>query len=55
MASTSPGGDYSLVTRNDGSTQLAYKGKPLYYWAKDAKPGDRTGDGVNQAWHTARP
>ena len=55
MASTSPGGDYSLVTRDDGSTQLAYKGKPLYYWAKDAKPGDRTGDGVNQAWHTARP
>ena len=55
MASTSPGGDYSLVTRNDGSTQLAYKGKPLYYWAKDAKPGDRTGDGVTQAWHTARP
>ncbi len=54
-ASTSPGGDYSLVTRDDGSTQLAYKGKPLYYWAKDAKPGDRTGDGVNQAWHTARP
>ena len=29
MASTSPGGDYSLVTRDDGSTQLAYKGKPL--------------------------
>jgi len=55
MAGKSPGGDYSLVTRDDGSTQLAYKGKPLYYWAKDAKPGDRTGDGVNQVWHTARP
>jgi len=55
VASTAPGGDYTLVTRDDGKTQLAYKGKPLYYWAKDAKPGDKTGDGVNQVWHTARP
>ncbi|HOC01350.1 MAG TPA: hypothetical protein PKM43_21700, partial [Verrucomicrobiota bacterium] len=42
--------DYSVITRDDGKTQLAYKGKPLYYWAKDAKPGDKTGDGVNQVW-----
>ncbi|MCE1191870.1 MAG: hypothetical protein LWW96_06935 [Acidovorax sp.] len=55
VASTAPGGDYTLVTRDDGKMQLAYKGKPLYYWAKDAKPGDKTGDGVNQVWHTARP
>ena len=55
LASKAPGGDYSLVTRDDGKTQLAYKGKPLYYWVKDAKPGDKTGDGVNQVWHTARP
>ena len=55
LASKAPGGDYSLVTRDDGKTQLAYKGKPLYYWIKDAKPGDKTGDGVNQVWHTARP
>ena len=38
-----------------GMTQLAYKGKPLYYWIKDTKPGDKTGDGVNQVWRTARP
>ena len=50
-----PGGHYSVVTRDDGSMQLAYKGKPLYYWSKDAKPGDKTGDGVNQVWRTARP
>ena len=48
-------GDYSVVTRDDGSRQLAYKGKPLYYWAKDAKPGDRTGDGFNNVWRLARP
>ena len=55
MASKAPGADYSVITRDDGNTQLAYKGKPLYYWAKDAKPGDKTGDGVNQVWRTARP
>jgi predicted lipoprotein with Yx(FWY)xxD motif len=52
---SAPGGHYSVVTRDDGSMQLAYKGKPLYYWSKDAKPGDKTGDGVNQVWRTARP
>lgn len=55
MASKAPGADYSVITRDDGKTQLAYKGKPLYYWVKDAKPGDKTGDGVNQVWRTARP
>ena len=48
-------GDYSVVTRDDGSRQWAYKGKPLYFWVKDAKPGDRSGDGVNNAWRVARP
>lgn len=48
-------GDFSLVVRNDGRKQWAYRGKPLYYWIKDTRPGDRTGDGVNQVWHTARP
>lgn len=48
-------GDYSVVTRDDGSKQWAVKGKPLYYWAKDSKPGDKTGDGVNKVWQTAKP
>jgi len=48
-------GDYSVVQRDDGGMQLAYKGKPLYYWIKDTKPGDKTGDGVNQVWHAAKP
>src|SRR6188472_663328 len=34
--------DWSIVTRDDGSRQWAYKGRPLYTWAKDAKPGDKT-------------
>ena len=51
-----PSGEgYSLVTRDDGAKQVAYKGKPLYYWVKDQKAGDRTGDGFNNVWHVARP
>jgi len=48
-------GDWSIVMRDDGSRQWAYKGKPLYRWSKDQKPGDRTGDGFNNAWRLARP
>ena len=48
-------GDYSLVTRDDGKKQWALKGKPLYYWVKDTKPGDTTGEGVMGAWHVAKP
>ena len=51
----SPSGDYSVVVRDDGRKQWAYKGRPLYYWSKDQKPGDRTGDGFNNLWRVARP
>eukprot|EP01032_Pedospumella_encystans_P027461 gene27461-31039_t len=48
-------GDFSIVTRDDGKKQWAAKGWPLYYWIKDTKPGDKTGDGVNGSWKTAKP
>ena len=54
-AGTAASGDWSVVTRNDGSKQWAYKGKPLYLWVKDTKPGEVTGDGVNNVWHIAAP
>jgi predicted lipoprotein with Yx(FWY)xxD motif len=47
-------GDWTVVTRDDGGKQFAYKGKPLYTWSKDAKPGDKTGDGMNNVWHAAK-
>lgn len=50
-----PSGNWTIVTRQDGGKQWAYKGKPLYGWAKDGKPGDTTGDGVNNVWHVATP
>jgi predicted lipoprotein with Yx(FWY)xxD motif len=54
-ADAKPSGDYTIVTRDDGGKQWALKGKPLYLWAKDQKPGDKTGDGVNNVWHAAKP
>ena len=50
-----PIGAYTIVMRDDGKKQWAYKGSPLYYWAKDTKTGDKTGDGVNNVWKVARP
>lgn len=49
-------GDWAVVTRDDGTKQWAYKGRPLYFWIKDTKPGDKTGDGfLNNTWHVAKP
>ena len=49
-------GDYSLIVRDDGKQQWAYKGRPLYLWANDKKPGDRSGDGFRGGvWHLAKP
>ena len=56
MDSDKASGDFGIITRDDGKKQWALKGKPLYYWSKDQKPGDKTGDGfLNGAWHVAKP
>ena len=52
-AGAKPEGDFTLVDRTDGSKMWAYKGWPLYFWVKDEKPGDTTGDMVGEVWHTA--
>lgn len=54
-AGASASGEWTVVTRDDGRRQWAHKGKPVYYWIKDSKPGDRSGDGVNNVWRLARP
>jgi predicted lipoprotein with Yx(FWY)xxD motif len=48
-------GDWKVITRDDGSKQWAYKGKPLYYFAMDKAPGDKVGDGRGMVWHIAKP
>jgi len=47
-------GDFTVITRDDGKRQWSYKGKPMYFWAKDQKPGDKTGDGFNGVWKVAK-
>ncbi len=48
------GGDFTIVARDDGTAQWAYKGKPLYFFAGDAKPGDINGDKRGGVWHVIR-
>ena len=49
---------YSTIARQDGRTQLAYKGRPLYAFSGDGSPGQTNGDGLDAfggIWHIARP
>jgi predicted lipoprotein with Yx(FWY)xxD motif len=46
--------EFTIAHRRDGSLQWTYRGKPLYYWKRDRKPGDITGDRVNNVWHVVR-
>jgi predicted lipoprotein with Yx(FWY)xxD motif len=46
-----PMGDYTVITRDNGARQWAYKGKPLYTWPEDQEPGDKYGDNYNKVWH----
>jgi len=52
---TNASGSYTIITRDDGGRQWAYRGMPLYRFGKDAKPGDRGGDNFNNVWHVAKP
>jgi len=54
QASDAASGDWSIVTRDDGSRQWAYKGAPIYTFSKDAKPGDTTGDKFKDVWHVIK-
>ena len=54
QASDAASGDWSIVTRDDGSKQWAYKGAPIYTFSKDAKPGDTTGDKFKDVWHVIK-
>ncbi|CAN5889012.1 hypothetical protein BH11PSE12_BH11PSE12_31640 [soil metagenome] len=53
-ATSSGSGDYSVISRDDGSKQWAVKGKPVYLFSKDKQMGDRTGDNVKDVWHVIK-
>ena len=44
----------TLVPRKGDGLQWAFGGKPLYYFAGDAKPGDTSGDGSGGVWHVVK-
>ena len=54
-AGAKPVGDHTMIARDDGRRQWAYKGKPLYVSGKDRKPGDQTGEAFDNLWRAARP
>ena len=54
-ADAAASGDYTIIERSDGVRQWAYKGAPLYYFAKDEMAGDKKGDGVKDVWKVATP
>lgn len=48
-------GTLGTIATPDGKKQVTLEGLPLYYFAKDAKPGDILGQGVNDVWYLADP
>jgi predicted lipoprotein with Yx(FWY)xxD motif len=46
------------TARSDGKPEVTYNGHPLYYYASDQKPGDTTGEGLDQfgaKWYVLSP
>ena len=46
--------DFGSFTRDDGAEQTTYKGKPLYYYVKDEKPGQTNGHEAVKGWTAAK-
>jgi predicted lipoprotein with Yx(FWY)xxD motif len=46
---------FGTTTRKEGTIQVTYNGWPLYYFAKDKKPGDVTGQNVGSVWFVISP
>jgi predicted lipoprotein with Yx(FWY)xxD motif len=42
--------DLGTITRDDGTTQVTYYGKPLYLYKGDSKAGDVNGQNIGGVW-----
>jgi predicted lipoprotein with Yx(FWY)xxD motif len=50
--------DLGTTTRADGTTQITYKGHPLYFYARDGDDGDAYGQGLKSFgadWYVLAP
>jgi predicted lipoprotein with Yx(FWY)xxD motif len=48
-------GDFTVISRNDGSRMWAYRYRPLYTSPADKAPGDANGNATTLLWRIARP
>ena len=46
-------GALGVTIRDDGTRQVTYRGRPLYFFANDSAPGDTNGQGVSDIWWVA--
>src|SRR5512138_3899010 len=46
---------FGTAARTDGTMQVTYNGRPLYYFARDGQPGDVNGQGLNGSWFVVSP
>jgi predicted lipoprotein with Yx(FWY)xxD motif len=47
--------ELTIIDREDGTKQYAWRGRPLYRWTKDTQPGQTTGHNLGEVWFAARP
>jgi len=48
-------GKVSMVSRADGSLQVTYNKRPLYFYSGDKNGGDTKGNGVGGVWFVVKP
>ena len=48
-------GNYTLITRDNGDKQWAYRNIPLYHFVDDSIAGDTIGENDENIWYVAQP